>query len=147
MRSVYLLIIVLLFNNCKQIEKSNQQHIEELKLVAGCYGYDSEGTTITFRILRVDPLVQGTLIYNWAEKDRNSGSFEGTLDDVIILGTYTFISEGIESTREVAFKIDDTVLLEGFGEVTNVGTTTVFRDKASLKFIETIPLELGKCLN
>ncbi|MGO4910751.1 hypothetical protein [Leeuwenhoekiella sp. W20_SRS_FM14] len=126
---------------------SNQKHIEELKLVAGCYGYDREGTTITFRILRVDPLVQGTLIYNWAEKDRNSGSFEGTLDDDIILGTYTFISEGIESTREVAFKIDDTVLLEGFGEVTNVGTTTVFRDKASLKFIETIPLELGKCLN
>ncbi len=147
MKSVYLLIIVLFFNNCKQNEVSNQKHIEELKLVAGCYGYDREGTTITFRILRVDPLVQGTLIYNWAEKDRNSGSFEGTLDDDIILGTYTFISEGIESTREVAFKIDDNVLLEGFGEVTNVGTTTVFRDKASLKFIETIPLELGKCLN
>ncbi|MAW94423.1 MULTISPECIES: hypothetical protein [unclassified Leeuwenhoekiella] len=140
---VSFMAVFLLFS-CDQSKKANT---ETFPVKAGCYGYAEDGTKITFQITRVDPLVQGTLIYDWAEKDRNSGSFNGSYENGLILGTYSFVSEGTESSREIAFRVKDSVLLEGYGEKQSSGKMTTFINTGDLKFEERFKLTLGKCQN
>lgn len=147
MRSLYLVLVLLFFFGCKQENNTKKEENNKTQFTAGCYGYAEDGTSITFRITRIDPLVQGTLIYDWAEKDRNSGSFEGILENGKIIGTYTFLSEGIQSTREVVFKIKENELVEGYGEVTSMGNKVTFNDKSTLDFSKSLPLTLGECSN
>lgn len=139
-----IIFIAALVASCKQEKKITDR---PFPLEVACYGYKENGTNISFRITRVDPVVQGTLIYNWAEKDRNSGSFKGTLEDNIILGAYTFLSEGKQSIREVAFKVENGELIEGFGNIKNVGGVATFEDTTSLTYDGTIKLQKNKCTN
>ena len=136
---------LLLTISCKQTPKETEE--TDFPISVGCYGYTQDGSTITFQVTRVDPMVQGTLIYNWAEKDRHSGSFSGSIDDNIILGTYTFISEGVESTRQVAFKISGDQLIEGFGEVTSSGKMVAFKNASALNFDGSVTLTKDQCAN
>ncbi len=144
MKAMYLLAVLILTWSCKQT--ANQEK-ETFPVQPGCYGYAEKGSKITFQITRVDPLVQGTLIYDWAEKDRNSGSFNGSFENGMILGTYTFISEGIESSREVAFKVRDSALIEGFGETQSAGKMTTFKNVDALNFNSGLELIKDHCLN
>ena len=145
MKKLFILIsITASIISCKQEKKTEDK---SFPIEVACYGYNENGTNISFRITRVDPVVQGTLIYNWAEKDRNSGSFKGTLEDNIILGSYTFLSEGKQSIREVAFKIENGELVEGFGAIKNVGGVATFEDITSLNFDGSVVLEKDKCFN
>ncbi|PHQ28438.1 hypothetical protein [Leeuwenhoekiella nanhaiensis] len=137
-------IAVFILLGCDQSKKTDT---ESFPVKAGCYGYAEKGTQITFQITRVDPLVQGTLIYDWAEKDRNSGSFNGSYKNGLILGTYTFVSEGTESSREIAFKVEDSMLLEGHGETQSTGKMTSFTNTENLKFNDDFRLILGNCKN
>ena len=139
-----ILFIAALVTSCKQEKKITDK---SFPLEVACYGYNENGTNISFRITRVDPVVQGTLIYNWAEKDRNSGSFKGTLENNIILGVYTFLSEGKQSIREVAFKVVNGQLTEGFGNIKDVAGVATFEDTTSLTYDGTIKLEKDKCIN
>ncbi len=138
------LLAVLMLTSCNQAKHSKA---DNYPIKTGCYGYAKDGNKITFQITRVDPLVQGTLIYDWAEKDRNSGSFNGTFEKGVILGTYTFISEGTESSRELAFKVKDSSLLEGYGEVQSAGKMTSFTNTEALRYDERFKLTLGACKN
>lgn len=139
-----LLFITASFLSCKQEKKIEDK---SFPLEVACYGYNANGTSISFRITRVDPVVQGTLIYNWAEKDRNSGSFKGTLEGNTILGSYTFLAEGKQSIREVAFKIEKGKLIEGFGAIKNVGGVATFENTTTLTYDGSIVLEKDACLN
>ena len=129
--------------NCKPKDNT----YDEPKLSVGCYGYTHANSKITFQITRVDPLVQGTLIYDWAEKDRNAGSFNGSFKDSILIGTYTFISEGIESSREVAFKVKDSTLYEGNGAMQTVGKMASYSNIDQVSFDTPIKLKKGACIN
>ncbi len=142
---LYLALAFTLLISCKQ--NTSKTPASNFPISVGCYGYSDENSNITFQVTRVDPMVQGTLIYNYAEKDRNSGSFSGSIDQNIILGTYTFISEGIESTRQVAFKIDGDQLIEGFGEVTSSGKMMAFKNASDLNSNGDIPLTKNQCAN
>ena len=113
----------------------------------GCYGFSENGTKITFQITRVDPLVQGNLIYDWAEKDRNSGGFNRSFENDMIIGTYTFVSEGVQSSREVAFKVEDANLIEGHGELQSAGKMTTFVNTETLVFDKRFKLKFGACKN
>ena len=142
-KSYLFFVLICLLVGCKP----NKKNENKAELTIGCYGYAKAGTKITFQITRTDPLVQGTLIYDWAEKDRSSGSFNGNFDNGLILGTYTFISEGIESSREIAFKVKDSTLIEGYGDVTAAGKITTFKNVDNLSFDPTFKLTKGKCIN
>lgn len=144
MKSPLILLLLLILTSCNET-KSTKANTFPVK--TGCYGYSKDGTKITFQITRVDPLIQGTLIYDWAEKDRNSGSFNGSFDNGVILGTYTFISEGTESSREIAFKVQDSSLLEGYGETQSSGKMTSFTNTKALRFDDQFKLSLGYCKN
>ncbi|MCC4214703.1 hypothetical protein [Leeuwenhoekiella parthenopeia] len=144
MKALILLFAVFLFGSCNQTKKTDS---DAFPVQTGCYGFSENGTKITFQITRVDPLVQGTLIYDWAEKDRNSGGFNGSFENGIIIGTYTFVSEGMQSSREVAFKVEDANLIEGHGELQSAGKMTTFVNTETLVFDERFKLKLGACKN
>ena len=58
---------------------------------------------------------KGTLIYQNYEKDSSYGDFIGTFADQKLSVSYTFQSEGVESTREIIFEQSNNILnAEGF---------------------------------
>jgi len=59
--------------------------------------------------------VKGTLIYQNYEKDSSYGDFVGIFADRKLNASYTFQSEGVESTREIIFEQNNNILnAEGF---------------------------------
>lgn len=144
---ILLFFTVLTMLNCKnkeeKTENTNPQEItaEEKKvdtLAMGNYLFDDGKNIITFIIKENKNEIKGFLTYKLAEKDENSGKFSGKLNDGILIGKYTFKSEGKESTREVAFKVDGDKLIEGYGELNEDGTT--FKDASNLNFTSKMPL-------
>ena len=85
-------------------------------------------------------------MYQLKEKDQNKGTFKGILNGDILMVTYTFQSEGTESTREIAFKIIDNLLIEGYGEQITEGTSSRFKDAKSINFSSTMPLTKKDCV-
>jgi hypothetical protein len=139
---------------CKHNTKTdNQTVIEKEKpviktslkptLETGCYNFKSESNNIQMEITEVNEKVMGILNIAYAEKDANQGKFVGTLNGDKLIGTYTFNSEGIESSREMAFLIKDDQLIEGYGDLNEDGTK--FKDVNTVKYTSTMPLTKVDC--
>ena len=56
--------------------------------------------------------VNGDLMYNFFEKDRNTGKIQGTVTGDTINAKYEFQSEGMMSVREVSFIRSGSTLLD-----------------------------------
>lgn len=112
-------------------------------LQKGCYTYDGNSSRINFEITEVGTEITGKLYYSLKEKDSNSGTFKGVLSGDTLLGNYTFSSEGVESTREVAFLVKDNQLIEGVGELNATGTA--FKDRNIIKYGPDMSLKKTDC--
>ena len=108
-----------------------------------CYSYKANGSDINMQIEFKGDDLSGTLNYFLAEKDGNAGTFTGKSENDILLLDYTFQSEGVQSTRQVAFKMQDGKLIEGYGEMNEDGTK--FKDVSQLKFDSKMPLTKTAC--
>ncbi|MCF6131899.1 hypothetical protein [Flavobacterium wongokense] len=108
-----------------------------------CYAYDANGSKIELELQTEGTEANGTLNYALAEKDKNGGTFTGKLENNILIADYHFQSEGVESTRQVAFKLEGDKLIEGYGEMTMDGTH--FRDVSQIKFTSNMPLSKVDC--
>ncbi|MER3375632.1 MAG: hypothetical protein RIM83_13420 [Allomuricauda sp.] len=148
--------LIILAVNCKTKEEKNSSEPEistemtEEKmetsspiLETGCYIYEANGNKIRFEITAVSETVLGNLDYALKEKDANTGTFAGVLKDSILIGSYTFVSEGMESTREIVFLLKDDQLIEGYGELDETGAA--FKDKNALSFSSSMPLSKTNC--
>lgn len=79
--------------------------------------------------------VSGKLEYIHFEKDRNSGTFNGTIDGNIIRADYEFMSEGTTSTRKVVFKKENNQLFEAIANSIDKDGLPVYAEKTTeLKF-------------
>ncbi|MEC7262604.1 MAG: hypothetical protein VXW38_02620 [Bacteroidota bacterium] len=113
-------------------------------LEVGCYTYDANGNKVVLEITHINETVLGNLSYALSEKDANAGTFAGELLDSVLIGKYTFMSEGTQgNTREVAFLFKDGQLIEGYGELDETGTA--FKDKSALNFSSSMPLSKTDC--
>lgn len=150
----YLFLAALLIVSCKtKTEKENtDSHADTPSIVKskqapsleeGCYVYNANGNRIVFEITDVSKTILGNLSYALKEKDGNKGTFAGVMNDSILLGKYSFVSEGKESTREVAFLVENGQLIEGFGELDSTGTA--FKDLSVLSFSSSMPLSKTEC--
>jgi hypothetical protein len=110
-----------------------------------CYVYNANGNSVELQFERKGNAVFGTLIYALAEKDRNTGTIKGKLENNILLAEYTFQSEGTQSTRQVIFQFKDKQFIEGYGEMTTDGTH--FKDPAKVTFASTMRLGKTDCSN
>lgn len=95
-------------------------------------GHDTAYTTLTIR----DNAVSGPLVYKWYQKDWNQGEVSGRLEGNIIRGDYRFMSEGIESVREVIFKLENDRLIEGYGQLDERNSKVIFRNPSQVTFPE-----------
>lgn len=115
-----------------------------LDTVSTCYTFKNDKMLVTLHTDVVGTKVTGQLAYNYAEKDDNSGTIAGAYKGDTLFAEYKFVSEGLESIREVAFVKSGNTLTEGFGEVVENGGKVVFKDKGTLKY-EGTPLSETPC--
>ncbi|MFA6520411.1 MAG: hypothetical protein WCT44_02260 [Candidatus Paceibacterota bacterium] len=115
--------------------------VEELPLagtetsIKGCYVAHLEKDIYTLVIQsEKDGAVTGALAYNNYQKDSSSGSFTGTFKDNILLGIYSFDSEGMHSNSQVIFKKVGDSFMQGFGTVKVVGDTSSIDPISSVEY-------------
>lgn len=108
---------------------------EDTTSLLGCYIAHLSKDVYTLQITsQRGAAVIGVLSYNNFEKDSSSGSFVGTLAGSILVGTYSFDSEGMHSIRQVIFKKDGDSFVQGFGSTKTEGGTEVFEDVSTVTY-------------
>lgn len=149
MKKVLIIVpIALLFFSCNQnrspiklgekdIQNSIEKEIAKDQLI-GLYSFHGNGNSIEFEITEAGDQVIGKLIYLLAEKDKNTGTFKGTLYGNKLIGDYLFQSEGIESTRQIAFELKGDQLIEGYGLMNEEGDA--FKDTSKINYSSSMPL-------
>lgn len=110
-----------------------------------CYRFVSKRDTILLQMEKINDDIAGTLSYNYFEKDKNDGTFEGKMVGDTLFANYTFGSEGTVSVREVMFVKKGNKLLEGFGDVEEVDGKMKFKDNVQYSLNDAMPLEEIDC--
>jgi hypothetical protein len=151
-RIILLALVSVVFFSCKKEEK--QQSTDEMKsevpqvgqpATEECYEYVQGKDTIQAKFLVQNMTVSGDLNYKLFEKDKNSGKITGTISGDTLLADYTFMSEGKESVRQVAFLRKNKTLMEGYGESEEKEGKTVFKETKKLNFASSIILNEIPC--
>lgn len=125
MKVISFLILVSLLASCDSqngdTDKTSPQQVNAKKTsTINCYRYTTAADTIMLQVIDSGNSIAGTLVYSLKEKDRNKGTIRGKMRGDILLADYTFMSEGIESTRQVAFKKEGSSFVEGYGDFKNI---------------------------
>ena len=110
-----------------------------------CYAYTSNKDSVLMEITTSGNSVLGTLTYKIFEKDQNRGTIRGTMNGDTLIAAYKFMSEGMESVREVAFVKKGEGFIEGFGEVEEVNGAMKFKDISTLKYSSNMVLHRVEC--
>lgn len=114
-------------------------------VLEGCYEMTMQRDTATLSLQVSDTLVTGTLVYRWYARDGNTGTIKGVLRDSLVVADYTFQSEGLTSVREVIFRIQDTTLVQAYGDLANRGHKIVFARPDSLQYTTDHPFVKVPC--
>lgn len=101
---------------------------------SSCYATITGKDTVLLKVEIFKNVVTGSLSYKLHQKDSNKGEFEGQLRGDTLFADYKFLSEGILSTREVAFLIKDSIATEGHGNMEEKNGKMVFKDGAAISF-------------
>jgi hypothetical protein len=110
-----------------------------------CYRYATENDTVFLKLIHVGKSITGTLMYSLKEKDRNVGTIQGNMKGDILVADYTFMSEGVQSVRQVAFKLEDNVFVEGYGDIQTENNRSYFKNPDSLQFSSSMKLNEVAC--
>jgi hypothetical protein len=143
-------LLLTALGSCKQ-DKETPAKTENKKSASSavpsrsCYRYVMNGDTFSLKLTIADAKVMGSLKYNFAQKDDNMGSLEGTNVNKVIVANYTFTSEGQKSVREVAFQRMGNAYVEGFGEMVELNGKMVFKDRNAIKFDEAVTYQPIPC--
>jgi len=150
MKVIYILILGSFLFSCNSQEKDTEQTSSEqtdTKKVApiNCYRYTSQTDTITLKVIHIGNSITGILVYNLKEKDKNKGTIQGRMQDDLLIANYTFMSEGIQSIRQVAFKLEGNSFVEGYGEIVTENDKSHFKNLDDLSFNTSIKLTEIDC--
>ncbi len=145
-KNFYFWIFLLFFIGCKK----NQdlvlpEGVSEMD-ISGCYIYSQDSNYVEMEIINEGEEIIGKLKYALFEKDANTGTIKGRISKGILIADYRFTSEGVQSTRQIAFLIKNNQLIEGYGEVEVNGKTANFKNIENLNFSSSnIVLEKQEC--
>ncbi|HEY4503022.1 MAG TPA: hypothetical protein VJC14_01110 [Candidatus Paceibacterota bacterium] len=113
--------------------------------IKGCYVAGNSKDVYTLNIKsQIGGAVAGTLAFKNFEKDSSSGTYVATYDDGILLGNYSFQSEGMNSVMQVVFKKSGDDFVRGYGELNADGTkftnlSTIIYDMSPLGVFKNTP--------
>ncbi len=155
--SIFLSILFLSVTSCntkkKEESSTKKKEVTQLEkkkpkgLQKGCYVYNDNRSTISLQVMKKGDSITGTLLFALAEKDKNTGTFSGHIKDSILLADYTYESEGVKSVREVAFRIKNDTLLQGYGPTEMKDSIQGFKNPSSLTFDDKFPLVKKPCVD
>jgi hypothetical protein len=101
----------------------------------GCYVLVLKKDSLQLAVTAVNgKAVEGSMTLNFAEKDRSNGTFKGEYDKGILIGIYTFNSEGTSSQRQVIFKKVEEGFVEGYGKMKTVDGKEMFANQNEVEF-------------
>lgn len=110
-----------------------------------CYRYATAADTVILKLVRIGENVTGTLAYQFKEKDSNKGTLQGSIKNDLLVADYTFMSEGTQSVRQVAFKQSGNTFTEGYGESVDANGVSKFKNLDSLDFSSSFKLQETAC--
>ncbi len=91
--------------------------------IKGCYVATIDKDVYTLNIQSQNGAqISGTLDFRNFQKDSSHGTFNGTYTDGVLLGDYSFSSEGTDSVMQVIFKKFGEDFVRGYGELDSTGT-------------------------
>ncbi|MBW3519647.1 hypothetical protein [Flavobacterium sp. NKUCC04_CG] len=148
-RTLGLMTIALVLFSCKKTVKEQDSDLIEITDAVivpqeFSYKYSKNKDEISLFFTRSGDSLIGKLEYHLNEKDQNIGTIKGIIKNDVLIADYDFMSEGIKSTRQVVFKMEDDSLLEGYGDVIEKDGKVVFADPNQLKYNEDFKLNLVK---
>jgi hypothetical protein len=147
MKIIILSSTLLLLVSCINQQKEKGETAKTIaKSLVSCYGYIHNNDTVVLKIVFVGDSVRGPLVYKLNEKDKNVGTIMGHMKGDLLIADYTFLSEGVSSVRQVAFKKMNGNFVEGYGETVDQNGKMVFKDIDALDFLHSIPLKENDCL-
>jgi hypothetical protein len=150
MKAIIIVSLLSLMVSCtspgKETGKSgSEQSDAKDSSVTNCYRYANETDTVNLQLIRAGESVTGTLVYDFDEKDKNTGTINGFMKKNLLIAEYMFISEGMLSTRQVAFKLEGNSLIEGYGDSFSRNGKDYFKNVDSLSFRNSIKLTEISC--
>ena len=158
MKLIYVVISLGLLYSCNssesESEKENEREreasekkeaTEKQKPPVNCYLYATATDTVSLKLIHVGQSITGTLLYHLKEKDKNKGTIQGVMKDNLLIADYSFMSEGMQSVRQVVFKLEGNGFVEGYGDIDTQNNKVVFKHLNDLKFNSTIKLAEIDC--
>lgn len=135
-----------IFASCNT-EKKQESTKTEVKTTQTetCYQHTKDSSTIKLNITINDHKVTGNLLYDYYQKDRSAGKIKGELKSDTLFANYTFVSEGIESEREVVFIKTVEGWVEGYGEIDDKDGKVVFKNRNKITFDNNVVLKETAC--
>lgn len=147
------LSVIIAMTSCKQevkekedtlidqsvIEVSEQKVSPSNKLL---YQHIKNNNEFILKLDREGDSVIGTFDYHLNGRDRNSGTIKGEFKGDLLIADYLFMSEGVTSTRQIVFKVEDKALLEGYGDIEEKDGRVFFKDVNKLQYNPDFKLEL-----
>ncbi len=128
-------------NNNNPVEQTTDT-AKSISIISGTHSFaftnnnDSIFLTVTIK----GKLATGNLIYALREKDRNRGTIKGQFYGDTLLADYSFISEGKQSIRQVAFLRKGNIFQEGFGSMKEENGKLIFTDLSEVSFTGNVVL-------
>jgi len=150
MKSIYFLSILTAIASCnfsgKETEKKTAPPLDTKPVSpVNCYRYANANDTISLKLIHVGQSITGTLVYALKEKDSNKGTIQGSMKGDLLVAEYTFMSEGMTSIRQVAFKLEGDHFIEGYGDIFSKDEKTYFKNLDSLSFNTSMKLAEINC--
>lgn len=105
----------------------------QMTSIVGCYVFKADKNVYTLNLQTQNGLsVAGTLRFDNFQFDDSSGTFVGTYENDILLGDYSFTSEGMDSVTQHIFKRSGDNFVQGTGEYTTNGNRQTLVDPNSV---------------
>ena len=148
MKSLSIIALSLvIFTSCNTEKKQESTTKKEVKTtqIETCYQHTKDSSTIKLNIKINDNIVTGDLLYDYYQKDRSAGKIKGELKSDTLFANYTFVSEGVESEREVVFIKTASGWVEGYGEIDDKDGKVIFKDKSKITFDNNVVLTETAC--
>lgn len=125
--SVLIVLVILLGIVFIILKKPKENPVAEIPNIVGCYILQQDKNVYTLALQAQNgPSVAGTMHYDNFQFDDSSGVFVGNYENSILLGNYSFSSEGMNSVRQLIWKRSGNDFVEGSGDYTTVANKQIF---------------------
>ena len=138
---------LIVFASCNTEKKQESTTKTQVKTTQTetCYQHTKDSSTIRLNVIINDNMITGNLTYDYYQKDKSKGTIKGQLKSDTLFADYTFMSEGVESVREVVFIKTANGWVEGYGEIDDKDGKVVFKNRNKITFDNNVVLKETAC--